>query len=1045
MPMLSKYIIAFIPVLLFASSVQAASASTALPRFPSASATAIAFVADGNLWSVPRAGGRATLLTDDPGQVLAPHFSPNGRSIAFTWRRGGTNDVYVMPANGGTPVRLTHGPNLNAYDNLVTGWTPDGTKILFLSLRAAPLRQSDTYAVSISGGQATPLDLGHSGLSSLSPDGTRIVYDWSYRNLGGDRWKRYRGGQAGELFVYDLARRTLARLTDWAGIDTAPMWAGKLIYFLSDRGTEARLNIWAIDPVTKAARQVTHYTDFDIDMPSIGPGGIVFQQGGKLRLIDLPSERVRDIVISLPTSVMDRVHDKAGVPFVQHQDIVDYPDFALGPQNTAYLVAHGDLFAVTRDGKARDLTKTPGHVEDHPVVSPDARWLAFITDADGEQQVAIRPLNRAGRARNLTRFRSGVLYTPRWSPDGRWLAVASANKQLWLINTITSKTVQIAFDPYAEIQDVAFSADSGRLAYSITRANQTRALHLRDLVRATDMVLSAPSESDHDPAFTADGHSLFFLSARRENPFVSDRDREGTIATLGSDGLYSGTLPVAGVGDAGVFAASVHGVPIALPGGVAGLTVHGDTLFYRATPLAGIGGDLPGQTRGLHAWSISDGRDRLVAGDVESYVLSPDGGSALIVRDGSFFIVGTKGEQPRLAALPLTRLQVTIDPAAERREMFQQVWRLDRDLFWDSTLGGLNWRAVHDHYAPLVMQARSHEDMIYLLGELQGELSTSHMFLGGGDSGDPRPIVTPALIGADFALEPTSGLYRFAHIYRGDQSRERFRAPLGDPAADVQDGDYLLAINGAPLKVPVDPFEMMADHHGKLTLTIARIPDGPARTITIDPVASEAEIRKLDWIARNRAMVSRLSGGQVGYVYLSDFNALGSEDFLRQYYPQVDKAGLIIDDRGNRGGFTSQWILDLLRRSQAGTLRNREGGITTLPGAVAPPRLVTVTDIFSASDGDQFPYYFNEWGMGKVVGQRTWGGVRGIKGPWRLMDGTYVTIPKDSLLTTTGKRIIENRGVVPDIVVNDSPADRINGRDRQLDQAVVTVLGDKTD
>lgn len=1013
-----------------------------LPRFPTANATAIAFVVNGNLWSVPRAGGRAMPLTDDPGQVLAPHFSPDGRSIAFTWRRGGSNDVYVMPASGGTSVRLTHGPSLNPYDNLVTGWTPDGSKILFLSLRAAPFKGTETYEVPAAGGLATALNLGHSGLSSLSPDGTRIVYDWSYRNLGGDRWKRYRGGQAGELFIYDLAQRTLARLTNWDGIDTAPMWAGSLIYFLSDRGPEGRLNIWTIDPVTKAARQITHYADFDIDLPSIGPGGIVFQQAGKLRMIDLRSEKVSEIPVLLPETLRDRPHEVAGAPFVQRQDIVDHPDYALGLQGgTAYLAVHGDLFAVEREGRSRDLTKTQGHVEDHPVVSPDGQKLAFITDADGEQQVAVMPLGRPGRVRTLTRFRSGILYTPRWSPDGRWLAVASGNKQLWLIGTITGKTGQIAFDPYAEIQDAAFSADSKRLAYSVTRANQTHALHLRDLARETDMVLSAPLESDHDPAFAADGQSLFFVSARREHPFVSDRDREGTIATLGSDGLYSATLPTAGADDAGAFATSARAVPITLPGGIADLQVHGDTLFYRETPLTGIDGELPGQTHGLHAWSAAEGRDRLVADGAESYVLSPDGGSALVVRDGSFYVVEAKAEQPGEGALSLTQLRVAIDPSAERREMFEQAWRLDRDLFWDPTLGGMNWRTVHDQYAPLVTQARSHEDMIYLLGELQGELSTSHMFLGGGDSGDPRPAATTALIGADFALDPATGRYRLAYIYRGDQSRERFRAPLGDPALDVQDGDYLLAVNGEPLQAPVDPYRLLADRHGRLTLTIARTPDGPARTLTVDPVASEVEIRKLDWIARNRAMVDRLSGGRVGYVYLSDFNALGSEDFLRQYYPQVDKAGMVIDDRSNRGGFTSQWVLDLLRRPQAGIFHNREGGITTLPGAIAPPRLVTVTDIFSASDGDQFPYFFRAWGIGKVVGQRTWGGVRGIKGPWRLIDGTYVTVPKDSLLTTAGKRIIEDRGAEPDIVVDDGPVDRIQGRDRQLEQAVATVLG----
>lgn len=1012
-----------------------------LPRFPSVSTTAVTFVAAGNLWTMPRAGGRATPLTSDPGQVLAPHFSPDGRSIAFTWCRGGSNDVYVLPASGGTPVRLTHGPSLTAYDNLVTGWTPDGSRVLFLSLRASPLKGSETYEVSATGGLATPLNLGHSGLSSLSPDGTRIVYDWSYRNLGGDRWKRYRGGQAGRLFLYDFVHRTLARLTDRQGIDTAPMWAGNRIYFLSDRGPERRLNIWMIDPATRVVRQVTHHADYDIDMPSIGPGGIAYQQGGKLRLIDLPSERMRDVPTSLPEDAHDRPQDVPGAPFAQHQDIVDQPNYALGPRGgTAYLAVHGDLFAVTRDGKWADLTNTPDHVEDHPVVSPDSRTLAFVTDAGGEQQVAAMPLDQPGRARTLTHFRAGVLYAPRWSPDGQWLAVADANKRLWLIDAISGKTEQIALDPYAEIQDATFSADSRRLAYSVVRTSQARAIHLRDLAGGTDTVLSAPLESDHDPAFAADGRSLFFVSARREHPFVSDRDRDGTVATLGSDGLYRATIPAEVAGDVGIFTESAREVPVELPGGVADLQVRGGTLFYRATPLAGVDGDLPGQRSALHAWNASARRDRLVAGDADGYVLSPDGGSALIVRDGSFHVVETTEDRHGDDALSLATLRVAIDRGAEHREMFEQAWRLDRDLFWDPKLDGMDWQAVHDRYAPLVEQARSHEDMIYLLGELQGELSTSHMFIARGDSGDPRPVAATALIGADFTLDAAAGRYRLAHIYRGDESRSRFRAPLGDPALDVQDGDYLLAVGDEPLRAPDDPFRLLADRHGPLTLTVAHELDGPVHTITVDPIASEVEIRKLDWIARNRARVDRLSGGRVGYVFLSDFSELGSEDFLRQYYPQANKAGLVIDDRDNRGGFTSQWVLDLLHRPQAGIFRNREGGISTLPGALAPPRLVTVTNLFSASDGDQFPYFFRAWGMGAVVGQRTWGGVRGIKGPWQLIDGTTVTVPKDSLLTTAGARIIENRGAEPDIVVNDSPADRIAGRDPQLEKAVAVIL-----
>jgi tricorn protease len=1009
-----------------------------LARFPTASTSAIAFVASGDLWIAPLRGGRARRLTEDPGQVLVPHFSPDGRSIAFTWRMRGVEDVYVMPAAGGIPTQLTHGPSTGLYDNIVTGWTPDSKRVLFASQRASWSRKYETYEVPVAGGLAVALGLDHSGTSSLSPDGMRIAYDWSFRNLGGDRWKRYRGGQAGEIFIYGLADHKLERLTEWQGIDTAPMWQGNRIYFLSDRGAEQRLNIWTIDPVTKAARQVTRYTDYDVDMPSIGPGGIAYQQGGRLYLLELPSERLRDVPVVLPSQPSRGVKIVAAQRFVRHEDIVGAADYALGLDGTAYLAVRGDLFSVRADGSCTDLTHTTRAVEEHPAVSPDGRTLAFITDADGEQQVAVMAIDRLGPVRALTHFRSGVLYTPRWSPDGRQLAVADANKRLWLVSTKGAEAKLVASDRYSEIHDSAFSPDGRRLAYSTTRDNQTRAIHLRDLETGKDLVLSAPLESDHDPAFSMDGRSLFFISARKERPFVSDRDREGTIATLASEAVYQATIPEDMGHDMTLFAASAHEVPINLGGGVARLDVHGETLIYAATALRGLGGNLPGQTGGLHAYRIKTHEDQLLIDSPSSYALSPDGKAVLVSFAGRFNVINVSGQGNR--ALPLDALRVVIEPYRERIEMFEQAWRLDRDLFWDAALNGTDWRSVHDKYLPLVYRAESHEDMLYLIGEMQGELSTSHMFIDGGDSGDPRPAITPARIGADFQLDAASGRYQLAHIYRGDESRSRFRAPLGDPEIGVTDGDYLLAVNGEPLSAPDDPYRLLGHDEQPMMLTVSDSANGVGRNISVTPVSSEREIRKLDWIKANQAFVDRASDGRIGYVYLSDFNELGSEDFVRQYYPQSNKPGLIIDDRENRGGFTSQWVLDLLRRPQAGLFRNREGGVTTLPGAVAPRHMATVIDLFSASDGDQFPYFFRLWGLGRVVGQRTWGGVRGIKGPWTLVDGTTVTVPKDSLLSPSGAMIIEGHGAEPDIPVDDDPADKTQGYDRQLARAVSALI-----
>ncbi|GEN61467.1 S41 family peptidase [Acetobacter nitrogenifigens] len=970
---------------------------------------------------------------------MSPHFSPDGETIAFTWRHEGANDIFVVRAAGGAPVQLTHGPSTSAYDNLVTGWTPDGGSVLFLSHRNAALRKHfETYAVPTTGGLATPLGIDHSGLSSMSPDGARIAYDWSFRNLGGDRWKRYRGGQAGEIFIYDLLRRRLDRVTTWIGTDTAPMWWRNRIYFLSDRGPEQRLNIWSIDLDSRAVRQITHFMDYDIDMPSIGPGGIAFQEGGRVHLIDLPSETVHDVQITTSEPTIRPRKVVSGVNFLRLQDIASTPDFALGKSpRVAYVSAHGDLFAVGPDGSSVNVTRTAGVEEDHPSVSPDGKALAFITDADGEQQVAILPLNAASQPRTITHFQSGVLYTPLWSPDGRRLVVADANKRLWIIGAETGHVEQVASDPYAEIHDAAFSPDGQSLAYSTTRSNGNRAIHMRFLESGEDVVLSSPLESDHDPAFTSDGKSIFFVSARREYPFVSDRDHEGTIATLWSDGLYRALAPRGAHDRIEIFQTSAQEVPEKIVGGISNLAIKNNILFYHETALNGIDGKLPGQIDRLHAFNVTSVADQVISTEVDDYILSPDGTEALVASGDDLKLITIRnGLQRKTRTISLSKLKIQIDPDADHREMFEQAWRLDRDLFWDPKLNGVDWSAIHDRYALLVSRLRSQEDMTYLLGEMQGELSASHMFITPGpvDTGSPR--TTTALIGVDFVLDSTSGRYRMAHIYRGDATRERFRAPLWNPAFDVQDGDYLLAVDGDQLQAPDDPYRLLTNKKGTLRLTVSRNPDGPARTIHVIPIDDESEIRKLDWIEINRTIVNKFSGGQIGYIYLSDFNELGSEDFLRQYYAQIGKGGLVIDVRDNLGGFASQWVLGALRRLQAGVFRNREGAEVALPESVSPRKIVTVTDIFSSSDGDQFPYYFSLWHMGPVVGERTWGGVRGIKGQWRLIDATAVTIPKDSLLTPDGDQIIENKGSEPSIAIDDNPAMRRVGHDVQLEKAV---------
>ena len=1023
----------------------AQAAVTPLMRYPTISSNSVAFVARGDLWSVARDGGRARLVARG-GMISAPRFSPDGRWIAFSERRGGGQDVYVVSAAGGTPHRLTFDARARLEDNLVVGWTPDGSRLAFLSGRGAwASRIVRAFTVPVDGGLPEILPLGEAGLLSFASDGGAIAFTRTFTAF--DARKRYVGGRAPDIFTYDLSSHRLTQITDWKGADTAPMWAGRRIYFLSDRGQGFRANLWCYDLDTHASRQVTRFEDYDVDWPSPGPGRIAFQQGGHLWALDLPSEHLHEIKVDVPDdgeATTKRLVDVSRQ--ARASDVSGTMDYTVSPKgDAAAFSAHGDIFSVAATGGVSDLTGTPAVDDEHPSWSPDGRMIAYVTEADGAQQVAVRPAG-GGAEKRLTHFVNGVFYAPVWSSDGASLAVADAEHGLWWVHRSGAPPRLVARDDAAEIRDAAFSADGRWLAYSTSRPTGVRALHLQELETARDTVVSSPMESDRLPAFSPDGRTLYFVSQRHELPFTSDRGDEAAVSTLKSDGVYAAALtrPEAGSGTSAPRGVDLDGLmsrAIALPvvpTRIVSLETRGREVIYEARPPALIDGELPGETSALHVLDPAAGHDRTLLTDFESHALSADGARVLFRRGRGWRILelATGGE----SALDILGLEAQVDPRAEWTEVFERAWRLDRDLFFSRTMNGDDWIRVHDAYARLLPRLGSRDDLLYLLRELQGELATSHAFVGGLDAQDPSPPMRTPRLGADLTLDVASGRYRIARLYVGDATRERFRSPMGAPGSGVATGDYLLAVNGRELKAPTDPDSLLAGAEGDLTLSLAARLDGPRRDVRVHPLENDLQIRQHDWIESNRERVSELSGGRVGYIFVADFNALGSEDLLRQLQPQLDKEGLVIDIRWNTGGFTSQAVLNLLKRVHAGVFVNREGALNPLPLFVAPRAMATIANAGTASDGDQFAYFFQALGLGPVIGQRTWGGVQGIKGPWPFMDGSTITVPKDSLASTNGHWLIENEGVRPSTAVDPAPDETVTGRDRLLEAAVAAVL-----
>jgi tricorn protease len=1069
-------------LLLCAAGPALAQQDRTLMRYPTIHGDTIVFSAHDNLWAVSKAGGEAHRLTSDPGQDIMPRFSPDGRWIAYTGNSQGNRDVYVIPAEGGVARRLTfhsdivpRAPDRWGPDNLILTWTPDSKNIVFMSRAAAwDNWTARPFEVPVAGGQPVQMALDRGGMMSFGPDGHTIAYNRIFRNFR--TWKRYEGGLAQQVFTYDFDSKKLTQITQYKGTNTDPMWVGNKIYFLSDRDAHHRANIWVHDLATGDERALTQFADYDIDFPSMGDGTIVFQQGGSLWTLDVADGK--------PTRLDVRVPDdgtRTGARFVhadkqlRPSDIANQTDFALSPNGKRALFdARGDIFSVPAEhGVARNLTHSSGADEDHPAWSPDGTMVAYTTDSTGNPQIAVRPAE-GGAEHVLTHFANGYLYGPVWSPDGKTLAFSDVARALWTVGVDGSAPKLIARSPYGEIHDQAWSPDGRYLVFSKARPTHLDAIFLHDTVSGQTVQLSGELDDDFGAVFSPDGKYLVFVSNRHENPTFSTT--EENVATIKTAGIYIATLskgaasPFAPQSDEGLVAGEkkpdadkpaewkpgnakaihidVEGligravrVPID-PAEISGMDMRGTKIFYRIEPPQMIEGSLPGEKPALRIYDLGERKDALVVEGLDDFSLSADG-TKVLTREGKNFRIldakadGGKGDHK---PLPMDGMLTRVEPAQEWAEMFANAWRLERDMFFNPKMNGVDWQGVHDAYTKLLPLVGSRDDLNYLIGEIQGEIGNSHTYVGGGDEFGPGESVPTPMLGADLAVDPKSGRTYFARVLEGDNTRDDYRSPLTVPGVDVKTGDFLLAIDGQELKAPTTADELLAGAQKLVTLTVAGSPTGKRRDVVVEPLKNELSIREKAWIDHNRAMVDRLSGGRVAYVYLSNMESLGMEQFVRQFYPQMDKQALIVDDRWNGGGFIDEILLERLRRVLVGMSTDRQHTANSIPRQLLVGPKICLMNHFSASDGDIFPYYFRKYGLGPLLGTRTWGGVRGIRGNMTLLDGGYITVPEDSLYGLDSEWVIENQGVSPDIEIEDDPASVLADRDPQLIGAVNYLL-----
>jgi tricorn protease len=1107
------------------SDSPASSREGRLLRFPDIYKDRIVFSYGGDLWIVPSSGGVARRITSDPGLELLPKFSPDGQYIAFTGQYDGNFNVYVMPSEGGQPRQLTYVPDQvhvgerMGPDNQVINWMPDGKSILFLS-------RHDTFnswfgrlfTVPIDGGLPVRFPLDKGGLTSFAPDGHQIAYNRIFRNFR--TWKRYTGGMAQKISIFDLISHHYEQLTGYDGTDTFPMWHGDTIYFDSDRGPEKRMNLYSYNVATMDIHQLTHFKDFDVNWPSLGPDSIVFENGGYLHVFDLATQQTRKLAIYVPGD-----EDQALPHWVNANKTIT--SFDISPQGKrAVFTARGDVFTVpAKNGSIRNLTRTSGIREKYATWSPDGKWIAYFSDRSGEDELYIIPQDGSGPEQRITTDGAVFRLLPFWSPDSKKLVFADKDLRLYYVDVVEKKPVLIDQGHYFDITDYVWSPDSRWIAYSKIGKNTNGVIYLYSLADKKITPVTTDFYGSWNPMFDPDGKYLYFLSNRdynevigvydnefsnpkatrvftvtlrkdepspfapksdeenaRKSPDVENEDSAGAASSVSekksapdadakTDKDQKGKPGKKGKGDSADktperqpmkeplrmdldgIADRVVALPMP-PGVVSDLGAASGYVYYLDSFISGLSGPIPGETAAIHAFDMKEGKDHVLLEDADNFTVSFDGKKILYsstkhsgepdAPDHTYGIIDAKPVAPLKAgegALDLKNMKMEVDPRAEWTQIFNEMYRQERDYFFEQSMNGVDWAGERDKYAALLPYVATRFDLNYVLGEMIGELSNSHTYGGGGDYPDLKPV-NVGMLGADFELDSASGRYRIKKIYRGKNWDNAVRSPLTEPGVDVHEGDYLLAVNGRVIQSPENPYKAFVNTaNDNVALTVNSTPtEAGARHVTVKTLQTEFNLRELDMIETNRRKVDQATNGRVGYIYLPDMEDAGLNAFIEQFFPQIRKEGLIIDVRYNGGGFVDQLIFERLRRILAGmgAARNFESGTT--PDVVFHGPMAAVTNEYAASDGDIFSYYFKYYHLGPLIGMRTWGGVRGIRGYFPMIDGGYITRPEFAMYGLDSQWVVENHGVQPDIVVDNTPDQVLAGHDPQLERAISEVM-----
>ncbi len=1047
-----------------------------LMRFPDVYKDTVVFVYGEDIWKASIHGGAAIRLTLHDGEERFPKFSPDGMLIAFTGEYDGNADVYVMNADGGKITRVTYHPE---YDEVV-GWHPQKNKIIFRSTRESFEYFDRLFLISPDGTGLETLIMNEAAAGSFSPDGTKIAYNKVRREHR--TWKRYEGGLAQEIYMYDFKTNEDINLTNFKGTDRIPMWIGDTIYFSSDRNFT--LNIYAYNTQTKKTEQVTFHDDYDVRRPSEGINQIVYEKGGELWLLDVTSRKTRKISVEI----------RADAPEVRpyFKDVKEYiTGFDLSPSGKrALIIARGEVFTVPKeDGPTRNLTKDSGSRDKDAAWSPDGKTIAYLSDKSGEYEIyLIDPLGKT-EAVKLTLHKDGYRHTLRWSPDSKKIAFADQTLRCYYLDVTTKKITEVDKAWYENIDvsldvkpiyDFSWSPDSRYLTYSKMDADLVNKIYIYSLETGKIHCVSNGLFNDFQPIFSKDGEHLFFISNRRFNPTFCDFEWEMVYKDMA--GIYCLTLrkdgkPLLpflsdeeeGESDADVkkkdkekekkkeekkkvdvkidfdgIAGRIEALP--LPRGNYRHLAVSDTFIFYLNGEKGDYNQFEFRSLGpqdLQAFDFEKREEKTIIKGIDGYRLSLDGTHIVYKKDKTIGIAELdEDDEIKDTPLNLFGLKMYFDPGKEWMQIFNEAWRMERDFYYDPNMKGIDWKAIGEKYRQLVPHASCRQDMRFLIGELIGELNTSHTYVFGGDRIRQAKEVNIGMLGVDWEIDAANKRYKFKRIYRvPDWSRE-ILPPLYGPDIHVKEGDYLLAVNGESVTTDQNIysyFQGLADKQVTLKINSEPILLG-AKDYTVKPLRGDQRLRYLDWVEHNRLTVEKASNGQIGYIHFPDTYVESAIEFPKYFYSQLRKKGLIVDGRFNGGGLDPDIFLARLNKKILSYWTRRYSHHQTSPSTATRAHMVCLTNRQAGSGGDEFPLLFRQKGMGPVIGTRTWGGLVGVSMFIRMIDGGGLSAPDYRIYDEKGQWVVENIGVEPDIVVDLHPAEVARGYDAQLMKGIEILL-----